>query len=153
MAPALRRTDEAGVVDVRRVRVIRAEPLFAPLSLASVEHLAGALVPIQFDDGAWLMREGEPGREYILIESGEVEVSQAGHPVRRLGPGSGVGEIALMQDVPRTASVRAVGAVSAFSLGRAPFLEAVVGHATSLAAATSRVEGRLAADTQRPALH
>jgi Cyclic nucleotide-binding domain/Major Facilitator Superfamily len=153
MAPALRRTDEMGVVDARRVESIRAEPLFAPLSLATVEHLAAALVPADFDDGEWLMCEGEPGREYILIATGEVEVSQAGQVVRILGPGSGVGEIALMQDVPRTASVRALGPVTAYTLRREAFLEAVVGHATSRAAAASRVEGRLAADTQRPALH
>lgn len=153
IAPALRRSDEAGVADVRRVRLIRADPLFAPLSLATVEHLAGSLRPVAFDDGDWLMREGEPGREYLLIDTGDVEVSQAGRAVRMLGPGSGVGEIALMQDVPRTASVRAVGRVTAFSLGSGAFLEAVVGHASSRAAATSRVDARLAADTKRPALH
>jgi CRP-like cAMP-binding protein len=73
--------------------------------------------------------------------------------VRTLGPGSGIGEIALMQDVPRTASVRAVGPVTAFSLGQDAFLEAVVGHATSRAAATSRVEAHRAADMERPAIH
>jgi CRP-like cAMP-binding protein len=98
------------------------------------------------------MREGEPGHEYVLIDTGEVEVSRAGRSVRVLGGGDGVGEIALMQDVPRTASVRAVGPVTAFSLGREAFLEAVVGHATSRAEATSRVEERLAADTERPAV-
>jgi len=153
MAPALRRSDEMGVVDVRRVEAIRAEPLFEPLSLATVEHLAAALEPAAFDDGDWLIREGEPGREYILISTGEVQVSQAGRVVGVLGAGRGVGEIALMQDVPRTASVRAVGPVTAYSLGREAFLEAVVGHATSRAVAASQVEARLAADTQRPVLH
>jgi hypothetical protein len=152
-APALRRTDEGGVADVRRVQLIRGDPLFAPLSLATVEHLAAALLPVDFGDDDWLMREGEPGREYLLLDTGNVEVSQAGQAVRTLGPGSGIGEIALMQDVPRTASVRAQGPVTGFSLGRAAFLEAVVGHGDSRAAAMSRVEARLAADTNRPALH
>ena len=58
-----------------------------------------------------------------------------------------------MRDVPRTASVRAVGPVTAFSLDRASFLEAVTGHASSRAVATSQVDARLAADTERPALH
>jgi MFS family permease len=153
IAPALRRTDEGGVADPGRVELIRGDPLLAPLSLATVEHLAAVLQPLEFADGDWLMREGEPGDQYVLIETGSVEVSQAGVPVRTLGPGSGVGEIALIQDVPRTASVRAVGPVTAFGLARAAFLEAVVGHATSRAAAASRVEEHLAADTQRPAIH
>jgi hypothetical protein len=153
IAPALRRTDEGGVADVRRVQLIRGEPLFAPLSLATVEHLAAALVPVDFRDGDWLMRQGDPGGEYLLIDTGDVEISQDGRAVGTLGPGTGVGEIALMQDVPRTASVRALGPVTAFSLGREAFLEAVVGHATSRAAAASRVQARLAADSERPALH
>ena len=49
--------------------------------------------------------------------------------------------------------MRAVGPVTGYSLGYEAFLEAVVGHATSRAEAASRVEARLAADTQRPALH
>jgi CRP-like cAMP-binding protein len=58
-----------------------------------------------------------------------------------------------MRDVPRTASVRAVGRVTAFSLDQADFLEAVTGHAVSRAVATSRVQAHLTADTERPALH
>ncbi len=153
IGPALRKTDEGSVADVRRVQLIRGDPLFAPLSLATVEHLAAALQPVAFDDGDWLIREGDQGQEFLLVDKGTAEVSQGRRPVRALGPGSGIGEIALMQDVPRTASVRAVGPVTAFSLGRAAFLEAVVGHAASRAAATSRVEAHRAADTERPALH
>ncbi len=77
-APALRRMDEGGVGGARRVALIRGEPLFAPLSLATVEHLAASLVPATFDDGAWLMREGEPGLEFVLIDTGSVEVSKDG---------------------------------------------------------------------------
>ncbi len=152
-APALRRMDEGGVGGARRVELIRGEPLFAPLSLATVEHLAAALVPVTFEDGDWIMREGEPGLDYVLIDTGEVAVSQDGRAVRSLGPGGGCGEIALMRHVPRTASVRAMGPVTAFSLDQAAFLEAVTGHAVSRAVATSQVEVRLAADTERPALH
>jgi CRP-like cAMP-binding protein len=144
---------EGGLGGTRRVELLRGEPLFAPLSLATTEHLAGALTPVAFDDRAWIMREGETGREYILIDAGEAEVSLEGRAIRTLGPGNGAGEIALLRDVPRTASVRAVGPVSAFSLDRASFLEAVTGHAVSRAVATSQVQDRLAADTQRPALH
>jgi MFS family permease len=152
-APALRRMDEGGVGVARRVELVRGEPLFAPLSLATVEHLAAALTPLAFDDGAWLMREGEPGLEYVLVDTGNVVVSQHGRAVRTLGPGSGVGEIALMHDVPRTASVRAAGPVTAFSLDHEAFLEAVTGHTASRAIATSRAGRHLAADSERPVLH
>lgn len=152
-SPVLRGMPEGGVAGARRVELIRGDPLFAPLSLATVEHLAGALAPVAFADGDWVMREGEPGTDYVLIDTGNTEVSQEGRVVRTHGPGTGVGEIALMREVPRTASIRAVGPVTAFSLGRADFLEAVTGHATSRAAAASQVDARLAADTERPALH
>lgn len=152
-SPVLRGMPEGGVGGARRVQLIRGDPLFAPLSLATVEHLAAALSPVAFDDGAWLMREGQPGVDYVLIDTGSVVVSQDGRVVRKLGPGSGAGEIALMREVPRTASLRATGPVTAFSLGQADFLEAVTGHVASRAAATSRVDARLAADTERPALH
>jgi CRP-like cAMP-binding protein len=58
-----------------------------------------------------------------------------------------------MRDVSRTATVRAVGPVTASSLDRASFLEAVTGHTASRAVATTQVDAGLAADTERPALH
>ncbi len=152
-SPALLRLAEGGVASAQRVAVIRRDPLLAPLSLATVEHLAGSLSPAAWAPGALLMREGEPGTDYLLIEAGEVEISQAGTPLRRLGPGEGLGEIALLRDVPRTASAQARTPVTGFRLQRADFLEAVTGHAASRALATGRVEERLAADTERPALH
>ncbi len=151
--PALRRMDEGGTGGARRAELVHGDPLFAPLSLATVEHLAASLVPVAFADGEWVMREGEPGLVYVIIDAGTVEVTRAGQTLRTIGPGNGIGEIALMQHVPRTASVRAVGPVIAFSLDRTSFLEAVTGHAGSRAAATSQVQARLTADTERPALH
>ncbi|MGH2475419.1 MAG: cyclic nucleotide-binding domain-containing protein, partial [Candidatus Limnocylindrales bacterium] len=144
--PALRRLDEGGPAAARRVELIRAQPLFVPLSLATVEHLAARLVPIHVDAGDWILREGDPGDSYVLIDRGEVEVSQAGRVMRTLGPGAGVGEIALLHDVPRTASVRAVGPVEAFSLDRDAFLEAVTGMPASRAAAEATAADRLASD-------
>ena len=137
----------------RRVDLLRGEPLFTPLSLATVEHLASHLTPLTAEDGAWLMREGERGVDYVLVETGDIEVLQDGRRRRLLGPGAGVGEIALLRDVPRTASVRAVGPVTGYSLDREAFLEAVTGHAASAAAARSRAEERLAADAESAAIH
>jgi CRP-like cAMP-binding protein len=71
--------------------------------------------------------------------------------LRELGAGSGVGEIALVHDVRRTASGRARGSVAAFSLDREDFLEAVAGQAASHAAAVTLAGQRLASDRARDA--
>jgi CRP-like cAMP-binding protein len=97
------------------------------------------------------MREGDPGDDYVLIESGEAEVSRFGQVIGVLGPGEGLGEIALLHDVPRTASVMALSPISAFSLDRESFLEAVTGTATSYESARTIASERLAADGERDA--
>ncbi len=144
--PFLRRVDEGGAAPAGRVALIRGVPLFAPLSLASVEHLAGRLQPIRFDTGAWLMREGEPGDRFVILEHGSAVISRGGHILHTEGPGAGIGEIALLQDIPRTASAQALEPIEAQTLGRAAFLEAVTGTASSQAMALAFVRTRLAAD-------
>ena len=125
--------------------------MFAPLSLATIEHLAGSLEPASFEAGEWLMRKGEPGDRYLLIDRGEAEVSRFGEVIARLGPGDGAGEIALINDIPRTASVRAVTPLEAFALGHDDFVEAVSGHAVSQATARDLVDEHLTADQARDA--
>ena len=97
------------------------------------------------------MREGDPGDRYVLIDRGEAEVTRLGEMIGRLGRCDGAGEIALVNDVPRTASVRAVSDIEAFALDRRDFLEAVTGHAVSDARAHHLVDERLAADQAREA--
>jgi CRP-like cAMP-binding protein len=97
------------------------------------------------------MREGDPGDRYVLIDRGEAEVTRLGEVIGRLGPMEGAGEIALVNDIPRTASVRTISEVDAFALDRRDFLEAVTGHAASEARAHHLVDERLAADQAREA--
>lgn len=144
--PRMRRLDEGGPAVARRVELIRLLPMFGPLSLATVEHLAARLEPVHVAAGEWLIREGERGESFLLIDRGEVAVSRDGTPLRTLGPGAGVGEISLLHDVPRTASVRATTHVDAFGLDRDAFLEAVTGHAASRETAEATARARLAAD-------
>lgn len=150
--PTLRRVDEGATDSSRQAQLVRAVPLFAPLSLATVEYLAGSLRPVAFAAGESIMREGEVGDRFVIIDAGEAEVLQGGRRLRTLGAGDGIGEIALLRDIPRTASVRAIVDVRAWALDREAFLEAVTGNAVSLGAATSLVDERLATPGPPPAI-
>ena len=140
---ALQRSESQAVSYEAQSRLLRGDPLLGLLSLSVVEELAAVLEPVEFEDGAELIREGEGGDRYLIVASGEVEVSQGGDRLRRLGPGAGVGEISLLRDVPRTATVRAIGPVAAYALGRTPFLAAVTGHSSVRIVAERMVEDRI----------
>jgi hypothetical protein len=150
--PSLRLAESRSAGHESSARLLRADPLLSLLSLSIVEELASVLRLVEFEDGESLIREGEPGDEYLIVSSGEVEVSQAGRLLRRLGPGSGVGEISLLRDIPRTASVRAIGHVSAYSLQRGAFLAAVTGQSTARFAADAIVDEHLARSSRPSSL-
>jgi hypothetical protein len=140
---SLRDVDAAAVVHVRELGLLRAIPMFAPLAPPTIERLAANLVPVDAPAGAWLIREGERGDRFYVVDEGEVEIEIGGRTVRREGPGSSFGEIALLRDVPRTASVRAVGDVQLLALEREVFLSAVTGHVRSRSVADAVVAERL----------
>jgi hypothetical protein len=126
-----------------RLALLRTNPLFAPLPLTALDRLSESLVAVSFESGEPLMREGEPGDGYVLIEVGEVEVSADGRPLGTCGPGDGVGEIALLRGVRRTATVVARTPVEGYTIEAATFLAAVSGPAAAAAAeavASSRLE-------------
>jgi CRP-like cAMP-binding protein len=94
------------------------------------------------------MRKGEPGDHYLLVTEGELEVSDEGRLLRTCGPGDGVGEIALLRQVPRTATVVARTPVTAFAIDARAFLAAVSGP-TAAAAAEAVAAARLATSGTR----
>ena len=148
--PSLRRLDEGGEELGRRSSLLRGVPLFSPLSLATVDYLAARLQPRSIPIDSWLMREGEPGDAFFLIETGQLRVSRGGVELRVVGPGDGVGEIALLRSIPRTASIQAVVPCTVLELDREAFLEAVTGSATSLRAAADVVDAHLERDARSP---
>lgn len=140
---ALRAVDAAAVVHVRELELLRAVPMFAPLAPPTIERLARRLVPVRLPAGSWVIRQGEVGDRYYIIDRGEVDVFVDDAHVRQQGPGSAFGEIALIRNVPRTASVRATTDVSLFALERDVFLAVVAGHPESRAGAESLAASRL----------
>jgi len=140
-APSLRRLDaEHGP---QELALLRGVPMFAPLGPASLELLASELERMRIARGDEVIRQGDHGDRFYVIESGEVEVFEDGILARREGPGDFFGEIALIRDLPRTATVKAVTDLDLVTLKRDPFIAAVTGHAPSAEAADTVIGRRL----------
>jgi MFS family permease len=133
----------AAAPEAQELRLLASVPIFAPLPGASLEHITGRLVPLRVDAGTVIVREGDAGDRFYVVVEGEVEVTADGKPVSTLGAGGYFGEIALVRDVPRTATVTARGPVVLYALEREDFLSAVTGHAPSAKAAESVISSRL----------
>jgi MFS family permease len=135
--------DEESVDRTREIELLRAMPLFAPLSAPVLEGLASQLVPVKAGAGETIVTQGETGDRFYVVSSGEVDVSVDGRPLATQGPGDHFGEIALLRDVPRTATVTARTETELFALERDDFVAAVTGHAGSTEAAEAIVGARL----------
>jgi len=141
---AVQRAEAEAIVPEQELRIIRMVPMFTPLPLTALEDVARALVPVTFAPGERVITQGDRGDCFYLIASGEVEVIHDGHRETTLGPGDGFGEIALLSDVSRTATIQVVDPMDGYRLPREPFLEAVTGNASSVLAADELVTRRLA---------
>lgn len=129
--------ERISVINEELVDLVHKVPAFAELPLTALERLAAGLLPVQYAAGQPLMIQGEPGDRFIVIATGEIDVMVDGRTIHRLGPGSGVGEIALLRASPRTATVKAVTDVTGYSVDAGTFLAAVAGPAA--AAVTERM--------------
>ena len=141
---AVFRLDAGTAVPVVEIALLRSLPLFAELPAPAIEGLAAALRPVQLEAGAVLIRQGDPGDAYFAIAAGELDAEQDSHFLGRYGRGDGVGEIALLRAVPRTATVTAHTAATVYQLDRDLFLTAVLGHAPTRRQAEDIAATRLA---------
>jgi hypothetical protein len=118
--------------------LLRGVPLLGVLPEAVLEFLATSAAPLSARAGETIVSEGEIGDRFYVIASGEVEILG-----RTFGPGESFGEIALLRDVPRTATVTAVTDVELITLDRDIFVPAVTGHGPAHATAEQIVAERL----------
>ena len=133
--PRLNAIDRAAEVPVERLELLRANPIFAPLPASTLEQLAHALEEVPASAGEEIVRQGESGDRFYLIKHGGFDVYIDGEPVQSLDTGDSFGEIALLRNVPRTATVRARTEAVLYALDRRHFLAAVTGFGPSLSAA------------------
>ena len=94
-----------------KIELLKKVPLFAGCSKAELRELALVADELDLKEGRTLVREGRPGREFFILLEGSVRVSRNGRKVSELGPGDWFGEIALLTDVPRTATVTATSPI------------------------------------------
>ncbi len=141
----LLRIDSAAVAPARAVALLRGLPLFAPLPALALERLAIHLHELDVPEGVEVITQGDVGDRYYILASGEAEVWIDDELVNKLAPGEGFGEIALLRDVPRTATVRTIAPSELFALDRETFLEAVSSDRRSSAAADETASRRLGA--------
>ena len=142
----LARLEAGAPVPEREYRLLREHAIFAPLPIADVEYLARTVAELRPDDGAEVITQGTSGDRFYLIAEGLLDAFEDGEHMRTMGPGDGFGEIALLRDVPRTATVQAQSGVVLLALDRDTFLEAVSSQPPSTRAAVRLAEERLPAE-------
>jgi CRP-like cAMP-binding protein len=125
------------------VRLLRRISIFAYLPRPELERLALALTDVHVGAGAQVFAEGDVGDRFYVIRSGSAEVDIAGDRVRTLEEGDSFGEIALVRNVPRTATVRALTDLDLSALERDVFVGTLSRHAASAEAVGSIVAARL----------
>ncbi|MBI4932450.1 MAG: MFS transporter [Actinobacteria bacterium] len=149
LAGSLRKADGAADVPVVEMSLLRLLPVFAPLPVWSLEAVARSAREVHAPAGTTIITEGEPGDAFYAIADGRFEVTRAGAPVSSIGRGEGFGEIALLANVPRTATVVATTAGSLLAIDRDPFLVAITGHEPAHDAAWTVIES-LSGHTRNP---
>lgn len=106
---------------MERILFLRQVPLFADLPPSDLKQIAAVAGEHLYDDGTVITREGDAGNELLVIVAGDVSIVTGGREIARRGRGDYVGEMAVLDGEPRSASVVALGSVRALRIGRREF--------------------------------
>jgi MFS family permease len=139
----LRSFETGAPVDRARFELLRENAIFRPLPVATLERLCHDLRPVEVGPGAEIITQGSRGDRFYLVAAGEVEVLIDGRPCGLEGCGESFGEIALIRDVPRVATVRATCATTLLALEREQFIGAVTGYPRSQQVTETVIDGHL----------
>jgi hypothetical protein len=129
--------------DAETLAFLRSISIFALLPAPAIERIASHVAWSDVAAGDVVIREGEVGDRFFMIVDGEMDVTRAGVHLAEMSAGDHIGEIALLHDVPRTATVTARTPARLLTLERDPFLEAVTRHPQSRERAEAIAEKRL----------
>jgi MFS family permease len=138
----LRTIDRDVAAPAVELGVVAEVPLFEPLSISAKEHLASKLTRVHVEPGEVVVRAGETGDRFYIVDDGELEITNGAHGSAHRG--DFFGEIALLRDVPRTATVRATTPSDLYALEREVFLAAIT-HSEVRAAGDAVADQRLSA--------
>ena len=145
LAGLLRRRAETGEPSAEYLEVLRSNPIFAWLAPVGLERLASGLVPLELAEGAVLLRQGERGDRAYLLAEGEMVARLDGREIGRIHAGEVAGEIALLRDAPRNATVTALTPCRLLAIEPDEFLAAATGSPAARAASEEVVARRIAA--------
>ncbi len=106
-------------------RILQKYPLFRELSPSVLASVADKMSLKRYPAGSEIVKQGDPGRDFFVIAQGQVEVSSSGKSLTRLGPGGYFGEVSLLTEQPRNATVQALEEVACFLLAKEDFQEVV----------------------------
>jgi hypothetical protein len=130
------------VAPAPELELIDRVPLFAPLSIATKEQVAANLLPVSVSAGEVVIQAGDVGDRFYIVRDGELDIDAGGRHTTA-HEADYFGEIALLRDVPRTATVKAAVDSKLYALRRDDFLSAVTGHSAARAAGEAIAETRL----------
>ena len=140
---ALRQADVGVVVPVEHLHLLRSMPMFGALGPAALERLVGTIDEESVGPGSAIVVQGETGEHFYVIKHGAARVVRDGMDVASLEAGDFFGEIALLRDIPRTATVEAVGELDLLVLERGSFLDAIKSTRCQIDAAEAVSQARM----------
>ena len=134
--------DRRAPVRTTELRLLREIPIFASFSVAAAEYLARTAEVMEVPASTILIREGEAGDRFYVVADGRFDITRQGRGVTTEETGGFFGEIALIRDVPRQATVTAAQDSTVYAFERGDFIAAVTGHALSNEATHELIESR-----------